>query len=1027
MTSSLRTLILGITSVAVVVATLSSLGFSVRELITKAKARSDVRTERLTSAGAPLLLNALVVGDLASAEQVLRNLNAHQAWQRVVLYEADGTTVILDTSPSDAEQSGAPDWLRPLLALDLQESRIPIVAEPVVYGLLAVTPSSAALETEVWQATREAGLTAAVLLVVLIGGLDIGLRYGLRPVRALGVSAARVGAGDLSVRMPETRLAEIAPTVSAFNAMADNLERLLADLRAKESANRRLAAIVEQSEEAIVTIDLERRVTSWNVGAARLLRRAAPAMLHHPLAEAFGGDAEAARQVDLLIETRPPNRAEFELRLPDASVFVAAASSPLHEDDGHHAGWIIVTRDITRRKRAEIEVLRARDEAEAAARAKADFLATMSHEIRTPMNGVIGMTDLLLGTELTDEQRECAELVRTSASALLHVINGILDFSKIEVGQVKLESVEFTLRALVTEAVKPLAVRAYQEGVELLVFVEPDVPDWVVGDPGRLRQILVNLVGNAVKFTGRGEIVLRVSMLRADEREIELRFVLTDTGVGIPADKLHAIFEPFTQADGSTTRRYGGTGLGLAITRRLVEVMGGEIAVESREGHGATFRFTVRLGRAATAPGEPPAVDVDRVRGRRALLVDDNATSRRLLAEMLTLGGVTPTVVVDSAESAWRALESGAAANDVPDLVVTDHQMPGGDGLMLAQQIKSHPRLSALPIVVVSSSTRLGDVARARELGVAAFLTKPVGQPELLQAIADAWGRAGDRTRARPERTARPPLTDGGLRVLVAEDNPVNQRLALRLLERLGHAPVVADTGRAALVALETATFDLVLMDVQMPEMDGLEATAAVRTAEAEVAAGTRAPGPGSTFARRRRIPIIALTAHAVSGWEQKCRAAGMDGYLAKPITTDLLRATIARHVAASAGDGPATPIDAARALRQAAGDEALVKELAHLFVGDCPKHLYELGQALDAGDAARLQRAAHTLKGAVGALGGTEVQELVARLEALGRDGALEAARPLLPALRDALARIVEAFARQRWIDPVPPGFRTP
>jgi PAS domain S-box-containing protein len=902
--SSLRGLLLAFTSAAIAIVTLGELAFNVKTRTETAEVQLVEQTERLLAASRPLLLNALVVEDLASVEQTLRNLNADRVWRQVRLYERDGRTLMLDASPPPVTARRAPEWFGRLLHFDLAEARTEISAKPNVYGVLAVMPSSGTVIDQLWMETRTMVTTALVLVAVLIVLVHVILTYGLRSIKALGTSATRVGAGDLTVRMPPTRLSEIAPTVQAFNAMAENLEKLLAELRAKEQANRRLVASVEQAEDAILTIDLEGRVTSWNLGARQLFHRSTEQVLGQPLAEFFEGTAsETAAKARRLMETRPPSRMEFGLPRPGgAPVVVGGSSSPLHDEADRATGYLVVVRDVTVRVAAETALRQAKEAAEAANRAKAEFLATMSHEIRTPMNGIMGMTEILLGSEMTDEQRECAGLVKSSAQALLQIIDDILDFSKIEAGRVELESIPFDLRTTLTQAIKPLAHQAAAKGLELVSSVHPNVPERVVGDPGRLRQVLMNLVGNAVKFTEVGEVVMRIEP-DGGAGETRLHFVVRDTGIGVPAAKRDLVFEAFTQADGSTTRRYGGTGLGLPISKRLVELMRGRMWLESEEGRGSAFHFVVPFEVALAAPLEnAQLVSLD---GLAVLAVDDNAASRGMLEETLTAWRMDP-IVVSTGEAALAALEEARAAGRLPAVVITDHVMPELDGLGLASRMKSDPALAVIPVIMLSSVAQPGDRHIAREAGIRALLTKPVTRSELLNTVMSLLGSARvARSRERAMATTSAPA-GRQLRVLVAEDNLVNQRVARGLLERQGHHVEVVATGRAAVEALQARPFDLVLMDIEMPELDGFEATAAIRGFEREIELGARPAPPDSAYAvpRPGALPIIALTAHALKGMEERCRAAGMDGFLSKPILPTHLADALAKFAAEVNGQG---------------------------------------------------------------------------------------------------------------------------
>lgn len=672
------------------------------------------------------------------------------------------------------------------------------------------------------------------------------------------------------------------------------------------------------------------------------------------------------------------------------------------------ATLVLYQHEQRRRENSEVELRAAKNAAEAANRAKSEFLANVSHEVRTPMNAIMGMTDLVLETPLTGEQTQFLTTVRESADSLLEVLNDLLDCAKIEAGHLDLEEASFAVREVVEGTAAALAERGHRKRLKLACYFTPDVPTMLVGDPGRLRQILVNLIGNAIKFTLRGEVVVRVAVESAQEHDVTLHFSVSDTGVGIPPEKQTLIFEPFQQADMSVTREYGGTGLGLAISSRLTAQMHGRIWVQSEVGQGSVFHFTARFGVTTGKKPVLPAAVAD-LKGLRVLIVDDSATNRLIYGDLITAWGMQPTVA-EGGEQALVAADEALAAGNPFALVLVDREMPAMNGYELAERLRRKPGFADLVILMIASAGDVGDAERRREMGIAACLVKPARQSELLETILHAMGLV---TNVKP-KAAKTPIVRP-LKILLAEDYPLNQQLAVQLLGRRGHTVVVAENGEEALRRLESDDFDVVMMDVQMPVMDGFTAAAAIRDPQSSV--------------RRHDIPIVALTAHAMKGDRNRCVAAGMNGYVSKPFSAATLIGALAELFGtepqgAPKPQAPAPPVmvvfDRAVLLDRLEGDVTLAKKMATSFLESVPALVADLDLAAQASDAEAVARHAHTLKGVVALVGGCRAQQACLRLETTVREGAIQTATAMVAevqreigTLEQALREFVRGFGR--------------
>lgn len=864
----------------------------------------------------------------------------------------------------------------------------------------------------------------------------------MRTVAQLDAASQRLLNGqwdDVNVRIDTHD--ELGQIARSFGTLATRLKTECDALRDSEERTR---LIVDNALDSVITMDSAGEIIGWNAQAELMFGWPQSEALGRSLAETIvpPQHREAhTRGLNHFLKTGEGpvlnKRIEISAVNRDGREFPSEITiCPAKVGDSYHFSAFV--RDITEQKRAQSELEDARDAAEAANRAKSQFLANMSHEIRTPMNGVLGMTELALDTDLSQEQREYLELVKSSANALLTVINDILDFSKIEAGKLPLESLDFSLIDCLGDAIKTLGLRAHQKGLELVGHISPEVPDMLIGDPGRLRQVVMNLAGNAIKFTDEGEVVVRVRTESRGTKDVLLHFTVTDTGVGIDADKLQLIFRPFEQADGSTTRKFGGTGLGLTISSQLVELMGGRIWVESEPGCGSTFHFTMRFPVSAKPSSRAIRKPSASLRGMPVMIVEDNAANRNMLVEMLSHWHMCPTAVENGRLGLMTMQTSSNAGQKFP-LVLIDAEMPDMDGFAVAEQIRRDPKLAGATIMMLTTTGQATDAERCRQLDIAAYLTKPVKQSDLFDVIVDALGTSALESEATHSRitVASDNLSDGAsdtnrFMILLAEDNAVNQRVAVRLLQKRGHTVSVAENGREALRRLEQERFDLVLMDVQMPEMDGLEATAAIRAQEKTTG---------------QHMPIIAMTAHAMAGDRERCLEAGMDGYVSKPIQPQVLFDTIASVIAKSAAESAtnrernshiakptsknereehmsvnlsaaklvdsnprrANVFNHGEMLMRLGDDLELVTELIELFLEESPKLLVDVQLAVQRRDAKAIERTAHRLKGSAGNFGRNATVETALRLEVLGRTGNLSEIDALCQSLSDELQQLQE------------------
>ena len=789
------------------------------------------------------------------------------------------------------------------------------------------------------------------------------------------------------------------------------------------------SSLLENATDLIYFKDRESRFTRASDSVAKLLRVPVQELIGKTDADFFIAEHATKSRADELriIESREPIIAQQECETIQGMEprWYSTTKAPLLDQEQNVIGIVGVSRDVTELKQSREKLQNALLMADGASRAKSEFVANMSHEIRTPMNGIIGIAELLSTTKLDVDQSEYVDMIQQSSESLMGLLNDILDFSKIEAGKLELSSIPFNLSDSVGKTTQTLASSANDKGLELACRVSPRLPERLIGDPSRLRQIIVNLVSNAIKFTDAGEVVVEVEAKTISDLMAVLHFSVRDTGIGIPPDKQALIFEEFSQADSSTTRRFGGTGLGLTISRQLVELMGGEIWIESQVNQGTTFHFTAEFGVAEEQPATS-RFQLASLEGVSALVVDDNATNRRIVGEMLKGWMLAPTEV-NGGVAAITEMQRAAKAGTPYRLVLLDCMMPGMDGFSVAELITGNPVFKKPTIIMISSSAGLGDAERCRNAGIIHHMTKPVIKSELFDVIVDAMGQR----QTKSERSvALPQAPSKCLNVLLVEDDLINQHVAEGFLKQASHNVTIASTGRKALAIVEERIeqgqpmFDLILMDIQMPEMDGFRTTTLIRQKEKQLG---------------YRTPIIAMTAAAMKGDRERCLGAGMDAYLSKPINAKLLFNTIAqqtnlepsdkREISSTSTVGQElldsqlsehdllsternATVDFATALEKLPGDEVLLNKLIGIFLTECPKLVDEFTKSHRSGDFAGMKRAAHTLQGSCRVLHCHELASLARHLESLSVEEDLESINPFVPRfveIADQTCRLVE------------------
>ena len=964
---------------------------------------------------APLIADQALVGEYAAIDQLVKKQVTKGELDRIEWADKEGRKLVAQDLP---DKLVAPAWFTSAATIEIPEQTIEVTSGGVGYGKLYARMTPIKAHNRLWrQFVKQLQIVAATLFLML-QFIWLIFRGNLGTLRMLAESANRFSQGDRSVRIAPDGAPEVRLAAEAFNNMANNTESLLASLGTSESKNRLLATIVEQSSEAIWTRDLSGSVTTWNDGAV--------AMLGYAQNEAIGNMLEIEQPSPVEDVVRMNRLAAGERFSYDTKartkvgvqIDMQVALAPLVNEGNECIGTIAVARDVTLSKRGEEALRQARGAAEAANQAKSSFLARMSHEIRTPMNGVLGMTELLLETGLSSVQRKYAETVQSSGKNLLAIINDVLDFSKIEAGKLELEVVNVDLRKSLEDIVDLLAERAHVKGLELACRIPADLDTLIKGDPLRLGQILTNLAGNAIKFTQKGSVVISLVCDVHTETTVTIRFEVKDTGEGISVDAQSRIFEEFSQADGSTTRKYGGSGLGLAISRQLVEMMGGKLQVESALGAGATFSFTCQFPKQQHITADHAASQLmGSLTGLKTLIVESSSVSRGILLSQICNWGMQ-IWVAETPDHGMTLLKQAASHNEPFDLAVIDLGFLGDDTFELARTIKAQPFISDVHLVMLTPVGNHATIKTARDAGINACLVKPVRQSELYACLVSVMSNdqllVVDEDGAAAEISSSP-LTGSRGKILLVEDNLVNQAVALGMLQKLqGYDVVVANNGNEALDDYMSTSFDAILMDCHMPELDGFEATVEIRKIENSL--------------NRKRVPIIALTANAMAQDREDCLNAGMDDHLSKPLSRKQLQDMLDRWMPNPEPTLPG-PLDFADVapeaqidvldrqvlaqLRdlQSADDPDLLGRVLNLYLMESPKLLAKMRRACLDYSAIEIERSSHSLKSSSGNIGATELTRLCAEINAAARASHISQARGILPKLEVEFALVLTAL----------------